>query len=600
MGQRLLLVDSDRSFLKEHQVSLEAAFDLELAGAPEGVLAKLETGAFAAVFICVEVADNKGYALCSTIRKNPKLDGVKIVLISAKATEEEYRRHQSLKGKADLYLHKPMAPSALVAALAPLVPGRTLDPDNPLGELVDTELGDDWLDSLKGAIDAPAAELSAAPVFGVRPSSPAQTTNLDRPPAQSTDVPPDSRHVRLLEDQVANLHEEMRAKDQRLAAAEERLRAAEAEAQQVQRQLNSVTLNLDELERSNREAETLKTRLAETEAALRVLEETRGREGESAETLKAQLKEALTERTDLIQQVETLNQQVGEKAQRAIELLKERDRLLHETMDLEPFKGKARDLELALAEKEAAFAAQRQEHLAALAGKDDAFAAQQQEHAAALAGKDEALAAKQQELDAALLAQGQLHTTIEELVAQHTNLEGVHQATLLEVVGFKEKAHGYQMEVAGLEATMRGQGRDLAELGVRLRQVETELEASQGLVLEREQQLLGKQEILQQHQEEIAHLSGQLATVRQELDEANILHDGQRLELMNGLDQKEVEIMRLNQVITEVQDSHAALEQEKQAVHGQLSEHRDRLQNLDGLLQEIQDKLRRGSDLAKG
>jgi len=582
MGQRLLLVDSDRSFLKEHQVSLEAAFDLELAGAPEGVVAKLETGAFAAVFICVEVADNKGYALCSSIRKNAKLDGVKIVLISAKATEEEYRRHQSLKGKADLYLHKPMAPSALVAALAPLVPGRTLDPDNPLGELVDTELGDDWLDSLKGAIDGPAAELSAAPVFGVRPSSPAQTTNLDLPPTLSTDVPPDSRHVRLLEDQVANLHEEMRAKDQRMAAAEERLRAAEAEAQQVQRQLNSVTLNLDELERSNREAETLKARLAETEAALRALEETRGREGESAETLKAQLKEALTERTDLIQQVETLNQQVGEKAQRAIELLKERDRLLHETMDLEPFKGKARELETALAEKEAA------------------FAAQQQEHTEALAGKDEALAVKQQELEAALLAQSQLHTTIEELVAQHTSLEGVHQATLLEVVGFKEKAHGYQMEVAGLEATMRGQGRDLAELGVRLRQVETELEASQALVLEREQQLLGKQEIIQQHQEEIAHLSGQLATVRQELDEANILHDGQRLELMNGLDQKEVEIMRLNQVITEVQDSHAALEQEKQAVHGQLSEHRDRLQNLDGLLQEIQDKLRRGSDLARG
>lgn len=582
MGQRLLLVDSDRSFLKEHQVSLEAAFDLELAGAPEGVLAKLETGAFAAVFICVEVADNKGYALCSSIRKNPRLDGVKIVLISAKATEEEYRRHQSLKGRADLYLHKPMAPSALVAALAPLVPGRTLDPDNPLGELVDTELGDDWLDNLKGALDGPSAELSAAPVFGVRPPSPVQTTNLDRGPALSTDVPPDSRHVRLLEDQVANLHEEMRAKDQRLAAAEERLRAAEAEAQQVQRQLNSVTLNLDELERSNREAETLKARLAETEAALRALEETRGREGESAETLKAQLKEALTERTDLIQQVETLNQQVGEKAQRAIELLKERDRLLHETMDLEPFKGKARELEAALAEKEAA------------------LAAQQQDHAAALAGKDEALTAKQQELEAAQVAQTQLHTTIEELVAQHTSLEGVHQATLLEVVGYKEKAHGYQLEVAGLEATMRGQGRDLAELGARLSQVEAELEASQALVLERDQQLLAKQEILQQHQEEITHLGGQLAAVRQDLDEAQILHDGQRLELMNGLDQKEAELMRLNQVIGELQDSHAALEREKQAVHGQLSEHRDRLRNLDGLLQEIQDKLRRGSDLARG
>ena len=120
MGQRLLLVDSDRSFLKEHQVSLEAAFDLEVAKSPEGVATFLEMGDFAAVLICVEVADNKGYALCSTIRKQPALSGIKIALISAKATEEEYRRHQSLKGRADLYLHKPIAPSALVAALCSL------------------------------------------------------------------------------------------------------------------------------------------------------------------------------------------------------------------------------------------------------------------------------------------------------------------------------------------------------------------------------------------------------------------------------------------------------------------------------------------------
>ena len=172
MGQRLLLVDSDRSFLKEHQVSLEAAFDLEVASSPDRVVARLESGAFAAVFICVEVAENKGYALCSTIRKNAKLDGLKIVLISAKATEEEYRRHQSLKGRADLYLHKPIAPSALVAALTPLVPGRVLDPDNPLGELVDAELGDDWLDGLKTSLDDPLAGASSGPAFGGHPPPP--------------------------------------------------------------------------------------------------------------------------------------------------------------------------------------------------------------------------------------------------------------------------------------------------------------------------------------------------------------------------------------------------------------------------------------------
>ena len=556
MGQRLLLVDSDRSFLKEHQVSLEAAFDLEVVNAPEGVVSRLETGTYATALICVEVSDNKGYALCSSIRKSGKLDGVKVALISAKATEEEYRRHQSLKGRADLYLHKPMAPSALVAALTPLVPGRALDPDNPLGELVDTELGDDWLDGLKSALDGPPAALDVAPISpsgGRRPASPRQTVQL----VDEVEVGHDSRHVKLLEDQVAALHEELRTKEQRL-------QAAEAETQQIQRQLNSVTLNLDDLERRNRESETLQARLADTEAALRTLEESRGREGESVEALKAQLREALTERTELIQQVESLNTQVSEKAHRAIDLLKERDRLLHENMDLDPFRARCHELEPLLAKKEAA------------------------------------LALLEQELAAATVAKEQLNTTIEGLVAQQATLEGVHQAALLEVAGFKEKVHTSQLEIAGLEATMRGQGRDLAELGVRLREIEAELEASQAQVQARDQQLQEGQGHLAQRQEEVQRLSEELAALRQSQDEMRILHDGERLELMNGLDQKEVEIGRLNQTLADQQEAHGTLEREKQAVHGQLSEHRDRLQSLDGLLQEIQDKLRRGSDLAKG
>ncbi len=582
MGQRLLLVDSDRSFLKEHQVSLEAAFDLEVVPSPDGVISRLESGDFTAVFICVEVADNKGYALCSSIRKEAKLDGLKIILISAKATEEEYRRHQSLKGKADLYLHKPIAPSALVAALTPLVPGRVLDPDNPLGVLVDTELGDDWLDNLKSALDNPASSPSSDPVFGVRASPPVQTTPLDARTERTPEVPPDSRQVRLMEDQIAALHEELRARDQRLAAADQRVLVAEAEAQQIQRQMNSVTLNLDELDRSNRESEILKTRLAETESALHRLVETHGREGETIETLKAQLKEALVERTDLIQQVESLNHQVGEKTQRVIELLKERDHLLNETLDLEPFRAKAHELEITLAAKE------------------EALAAKHQELESTQAENTGALLSKQLELDAALSAQAQLNTTIEGLVEQHSSLEGVHQSALLEVAGYTEKVQSYQLEMAGLEATMRGQGRDLAELAVQLRQRETELEASQAQTLERDQQLLAKQEAVQRHQEETTRLTTQLAEVRQELNEARIQHEGDRLELMNSLDHKEAEISRLNQAMTEQREAHGVLEREKQAVHGQLSEHRDRLQNLDGLLQEIQDKLRRGSDLARG
>jgi chromosome segregation ATPase len=533
MGHRLLLVDSDRSFLKEHQASLEAAFDLEVRASPEGVLPQLESGAFAAVLICVEVADNKGYALCSGIRKHANLDGLKIVLISAKATAEEYRRHQSLKGKADLYLHKPITSSALVTALTPLVPGRVLDPDKPFGDLVDADLGDDWLDNLKSSLDEPVSSATSGPIFGVRSPSSAKHSTPDVRPEVNSEAGPDHRQVRLLEEQLAALQEELRVRDQRLAEAGQRLLAAEAEAQQLQRQMNSVTLNLDELERRNRESETLKTRLTEAESALRSLEATRGREGEALETLKNQFKETLIERTDLLQQVETLNQQVGDKTQRFIELLKERDRLLGEALDLEPFRAKAQDLE------------------AALAAQAEASAARQQELESMLAQRKEELHSKRQELDSSLRAQSQLNATLEALVEQHTNLE--------------------------------------AALG-----------ASQAELLERDQLLRARQESIQCHEEEKLHLEAELAGVRQELDEARILHEGQQLELMNGLDHKEAEISRLRQTLADQQEAHAVLDREKQALHGQLSEHRDRLQNLDGLLREIQEKLRRGSDLARG
>ena len=173
-------------------------------------------------------------------------------------------------------------------------------------------------------------------------------------------------------------------------------------------------------------------------------------------------------------------------------------------------------------------------------------------------------------------------------------------SALLEVAGHTEKAHTYQLELAGVEATMRGQGRDLAELGERLQQHEAELVARQARVLERDQQLLARQEVVKQHLEEITRLAGQLAALKQEQDEARILHEGQQLELMHGLDEKEAEIIRLNQLVADQLETYAAIEREKQTIHGQLAEHRERLQNLDGLLQEIQDKLRRGSDLARG
>jgi CheY-like chemotaxis protein len=530
MGQRLLFVDSDRTFLKEHQISLESAFDLEVVASPEGVLQRLEGGAYAAVLICVEVAENKGYALCSGIRKNPAFDDVKLVLISAKATEEEYRRHQGLKGRADLYLRKPIAPSALVAALTPLVPSRALDPDNPFGELVDHELGDDWLEGLKTSLEAPPSSPGSAPI----------------PVPAAVATPVDTGRTRELEAQVAVLREETAAKGRRV-------QELEADQQQLHQQLNDRTLNLDELARRDQEVEALHATLGDREQQLAALHQ-------ELEALRGQLSAA----------------QASQAGQAEV---------------------------------------------------------QQQEWAAALAAKDQELAEQRQALEDSLKAQAHLNETIEGMVAQHSALEGVHQGALLELAGTKEKAHTFQLEVAGLEATMRSQGRDLGELGLRIRQLETDLEASRAQSAERDQQLEAAQATHAQHQAELAELQARLAALKQELDEKVILHDGERLELMNGLDQKEAALTELStrlaerqEVITtlereqqelrtaleqEKEDLRTALEadkaealarldQEKQGVQRQLEQHQGRLQSLDGLLAEIQDRLRQGADLTRG
>ena len=328
MGQRLLIVDSDRAFLKEQQVSLEAAFEIEVASIPDGVIPKLETGAYAAVLICVEVSDNKGYALCTAIRKNAALADVKVALISAKATEEEYRRHQSLKGRADLYLHKPIAPSALVASLNPFVPMRSVDPDNPLGDLADSDLGEDWLDGLKSDI---ASEIEKPTV----PEPPAsQTMAIPMAMIQAQMMAPtvqDNANLAVSEGKVAALEAQVSGLESTVEFKDAELRRLQAEYDQLRHSHDSVTQNMEDLERRQAESEALKQRLADTEAALKKLEETP--KEESADSLKSQLRGAMGERTELLLQVEALTNQMTEKTTRIMTLMKEKDHFQQQSLE---------------------------------------------------------------------------------------------------------------------------------------------------------------------------------------------------------------------------------------------------------------------------
>ena len=549
MGNRLLIVDSDRPFLKEHQVSLESAFEVEVVNTPEPVMARLESGEFAAVMICVEVADNRGYALCASVRRNPKLAALKVILISAKATEDEYKRHQTLKGKADLYLMKPITPGALVAALTPLVPSRGVDPDNPLGDLAaDLESDNDWLGDLKERIEeAPAPPAKTAGTVAISGdqiraalAAAGGTVGGGIPSPQDlarSTAPPTTTKSDMVQKEVEHLTAELKARDQKLKETEEALAS-------LQRQLNSVTVNLDELERRKAEAAELQRKLQDAEAALQKAEQ-----AGDAESLRAQVREAIQERQDLLKQIDALNQQLTEKTQRTIELIKERDRL-----------------------------------------QSIALEAEDHRKAAESSG---------QELQKLRADNAQLNTSLEQMSEKLATLEKTAQEAKAGHAAEKERADGLKTELGGMEATMRGQGRELAELGATIANLETRLKAAQAELQGKEEQFKVREDAHAALQRELTEALARQHESKQALDESKARHEAEKLELMSGMDAKEAELGRLKTAHGSLQETHTTLEREKQGLQGQLAERQDRIKALGALLEEVAEKLRQGSGLTK-
>ena len=323
MGHRLLVVDSDRRFLQDHKASLEAAFDVDFREGTEGSLAHLEGGEYAAVLLCVEASENKGYSLCSAVRRSPLLADLKVALISARATDEEYARHQSLKGKADLYLHKPIRPNALVSALTPLMPMKLADLDNPLGDLGGADLGDEWLESLKNELEVESAPQEPPPlplpvpistVLGYgKPILPQVAQAVSRIPT----IPKDAGRVELLEARVKDL--------------ETKLVTSFEDMERKQRELDDLVHN-GEAAQSLFEEKTLlsmdlENRLGTTE---RALEELRGQEQEARERLqeKTRLTLDLMESNQLLQAQLAEAKEDAERLSRSQQALEEQNRAL--------------------------------------------------------------------------------------------------------------------------------------------------------------------------------------------------------------------------------------------------------------------------------
>jgi len=499
MGHRLLVVDSDRRFLQEHKATLESAFDVDFREGTEGSLAHLESGSYAAVLLCVEASENKGYSLCSAIRRSPFLADLKVALISAKATEEEYHRHQSLKGRADLYLHKPIRPSALVSVLTPLVPQRVEDPDNPLGDLGGADLGDEWLDSLRSELEMDIlAEPEPAPAPAPVSAPVSVLLGLARPLPPVPAVPRDTGRVELLEARVHDL--------------ETKLVALADEAETRERELAECRLRADStkglLEEKTWLGLDLETRLATAETArsqgAQAMEELQQRH----QATLALLAEKTQQHMDMLEANQLLQAQLAESREELEQQAQAgREAQEHQLrMDLEAEERRAQ-AELEELDQRAQLEREHQ--------------TQQEQAARELQELQVRLARTEQEHRERLGELEQAHQ------AHLDETEQAHQARLDET----GQAHQVQLdrmaqERAGAEADLQRQQLDLLDAiqarDQRLAGLEADLAAQSGRIegLEREQAAAGERLLvrtrrLEQLQDQLANLEQQ---TRQVLD----------------------------------------------------------------------------------
>ena len=657
MGHRLLVVDSDRRFLQDHKASLESAFDVDFRHGTEGSLSHLESGEFAAVLLCVEASENKGYSLCSAIRRSPALADLKVALISAKATEEEYARHQSLKGKADLYLHKPIRPNALVTALTPLVPLKPDDPDNPLGDLGGVDLGDEWLESLKTELEVEPSPHDPAPASAPARSQPftpvaampvplpsaASLLGLNRPllplPQPTLKLPPmveNAGLVELLEARIRDL-------ETKLVVTSDALEQRDHGLDEVRRQEAAVTRELDEktqqamdlmdtnqllqaqlaearedLARLLGSERDLQERAAELEAARNETREARAAKDQVEQSLQAQLAEARAELERRIQSEQSLAARTGEleaawtEAVTATTARDQAGQSLQAQLDearaeRERLAQTERDLQWRIGELEA-------ERDGAVAGREGALAAKEQLEQSLRAQLAEAEATLEQQRQAAQAAQvraGELEAGWNEAVAARESaveadreaareasrqLEQLLRADLAEAAASVQRLTQSEQ---GLQAWIQ----ELEISREEVRSAEAGAAAARDAALaDRDAAAAARDAALADRDAAAAardQLAQDLAALERRLADAEVDHERQQMELMAAIDDRDAQMGRMNTLVEALREQVQQLEQGRQAAEAKVEAGSRRLQSLAEQLAELEFRAHQALDAAR-
>lgn len=123
MSKRVLIVDDEPNIVAALEFLLDKnGYDVCTAANGAEALEQLDAFRPDLVLLDVMVPKLSGYEVCQRMRAEPKWQGIKVVMLSAKGREVEVSKGMSLG--ADLYVTKPFSSTELVATIDKLLSPR--------------------------------------------------------------------------------------------------------------------------------------------------------------------------------------------------------------------------------------------------------------------------------------------------------------------------------------------------------------------------------------------------------------------------------------------------------------------------------------------
>lgn len=321
--RRIIIVDNDTTFVEPLMKEL-SSFDVEvqwLKGANE-FLKIVDRGKVDLYIITVELPDGNGFSLCKKVKEDANLRKIPVILVLRKENMEMAKNHQKLKTKADAYFTKPIDPKQFLGHIedvmrAPLKKKKITEKVEVEVELEEHEMGTDvtfetttvgW-EEVDEEIERFVRRVSEfkSKVSALQAENERLKKRLKRRDME----------VKELSEKIQELTNELEVKERKIREGEEEVRSLRREIEALNDEIRK-----ERIEKKEIEAKVAK-RAKEVEGLHKELKE-----------MKLKLEKEVSLRSDALNEVNKLKQEVYTLRERETKLMKEKAVLEEESRRL--------------------------------------------------------------------------------------------------------------------------------------------------------------------------------------------------------------------------------------------------------------------------